>query len=364
MPPPDHPNRRPVWLLLLALLVGAALVASGNEDHGKTKTVHVIRHASTFATKVDGPDKGTTPDTVVRAPAGAVLDAAPKLERDLRGSDKLNAQQRGFAKRDKVPASAGLGASDSVPGCVTRFVSNQSSRGGVAPRLFVLHETVSANRPGWGDVDAIVSLFNRPAFQASAHFVIDHEGHCAYVVPLARKAWHVIGFNSVAVGVEMIDTATRADGSYCGGSAKAAGCAKLASVWRTVHARFPGIAARAGGTSGCSVTLPGIVDHRSLGSCGGGHSNIGPWSTSANVALILKGSGGGSPAPAPAPSGCSVRAIQKALNAHGAKPRLVVDGAAGPKTRAAVVAFQRSHGLTADGVVGPRTGAKLGLKGC
>jgi hypothetical protein len=170
MPPPDHPNRRPLALILLALLAGAiigiiaaALVASGNEDNGKTKTttVHAGPPSSTFATKVDGPDKGTKPDTVVRAPAGAVLDAAPKLERDLRGSDKLNAQQQGFAKRDKVPASAGLGASDSVPGCVTRFVANQSSRGGVAPRLFVLHETVSANRPGWGDVDAIVSLFNR-----------------------------------------------------------------------------------------------------------------------------------------------------------------------------------------------------------
>lgn len=45
----------------------------------------------------------------------------------------------------------------------------------------------------------------------------------------------------------------------------------------------------------------------------------------------------------------TVRSLQYLLNAHGA--RLAVDGAFGPKTRAAVVAFQRSHGLRGTGVV-------------
>jgi len=58
-----------------------------------------------------------------------------------------------------------------------------------------------------------------------------------------------------------------------------------------------------------------------------------------------------------------VRALQTALNAHGANPSLTVDGDFGPLTTAAVKAFQASHGLTVDGLVGPQTMAALGLSG-
>jgi peptidoglycan hydrolase-like protein with peptidoglycan-binding domain len=49
----------------------------------------------------------------------------------------------------------------------------------------------------------------------------------------------------------------------------------------------------------------------------------------------------------------TVRSLQYLLNARGA--RLSVDGAFGPKTKAAVVKFQRSRHLTSDGVVGAAT---------
>ncbi len=49
----------------------------------------------------------------------------------------------------------------------------------------------------------------------------------------------------------------------------------------------------------------------------------------------------------------TVRSLQYLLNARGAK--LAVDGAFGPKTKAAVVTFQRAHHLTANGVVGAAT---------
>lgn len=38
-----------------------------------------------------------------------------------------------------------------------------------------------------------------------------------------------------------------------------------------------------------------------------------------------------------------------------------VDGIYGPKTRAAVVSFQKKNGLVADGIVGPKTAAAIGI---
>lgn len=69
-----------------------------------------------------------------------------------------------------------------------------------------------------------------------------------------------------------------------------------------------------------------------------------------------------SPAPAPKPvakptlkvgsKGADVKTLQKKLG-------ITVDGDFGPKTKAAVVAFQKKHSLIADGVVGSQTWAAL-----
>lgn len=53
-----------------------------------------------------------------------------------------------------------------------------------------------------------------------------------------------------------------------------------------------------------------------------------------------------------------IKAAQTALNARGFGP-LVVDGLNGPKTIAAVKAFQASKGLAVDGIVGPKTASAL-----
>ncbi|MFE5207424.1 peptidoglycan-binding protein [Streptomyces sp. NPDC056600] len=80
------------------------------------------------------------------------------------------------------------------------------------------------------------------------------------------------------------------------------------------------------------------------------------------------GGGGTAPAPAPAPSvawpvlksgssGADVRSAQYLLKAQGYT--LDADASFGPKTKSAVIAFQKARGLSADGVIGPLTWAKL-----
>ena len=51
--------------------------------------------------------------------------------------------------------------------------------------------------------------------------------------------------------------------------------------------------------------------------------------------------------------GENVKYLQSKLN-------IIADGDFGPITKAAVIAFQRSHGLDPDGIVGPLTWAKIG----
>lgn len=60
-------------------------------------------------------------------------------------------------------------------------------------------------------------------------------------------------------------------------------------------------------------------------------------------------------------TGAAVQVLQKELNQHGAKPQLAMDGDFGPKTLAAVKAFQfRAFGSKGvDGIVGPQTWGAL-----
>lgn len=58
----------------------------------------------------------------------------------------------------------------------------------------------------------------------------------------------------------------------------------------------------------------------------------------------------------------SVEAMQGALNIHGARPPLVVDGSFGPATVSALKRFQSAKGLVPDGVCGPATWLALGVK--
>ncbi len=68
------------------------------------------------------------------------------------------------------------------------------------------------------------------------------------------------------------------------------------------------------------------------------------------------------PAPASgAGAGNMYAQAQQKLNSAGANPPLKVDGIWGPKSKSALIAFQKANGLTTDGVLGPKSCAALGI---
>lgn len=193
-----------------------------------------------------------------QAPADAPAAAIRAAER----------QDQRLAAHDQLPRVF----PDAAPeqrGCVTELVQDYSSRNGVAPHAFVLHYTVSPNVPGWADVNAIVGLFNTWSFQASSNYVLDAEGHCAYIVRETDKAWTQAAANPVAISVEVIDT------GYEKTFLPPAGMAKLAMIISDACARWH-IPVRLGAFQNGVLTQAGILDHDMLGLAGGGHHDIAP----------------------------------------------------------------------------------------
>lgn len=142
----------------------------------------------------------------------------------------------------------------------------QSSRGGVKPRLIVLHITVSHNRPGTGDVKAIASYFGQLSTQASSHLVIDAEGNSCRCVPDAAKAWTQAAYNPQSLSIEQVEFADKPRAQWLAENAKGLDeTAKFVAAWSIKY----GIPLRVS-------TSSGVCQHRDLGAAGGGHVDCGP----------------------------------------------------------------------------------------
>ena len=307
-----------------------------------------------------------TPERAVTVPEQAAEQAAAS---ELADHDRLRSenppgvtpaqldagreQQEQLAQNDQLPIVT-PNAAPQQRGCLTRLVGNYSSRRGVRPRLFVLHYTVSPNRPGWSDVWAVAGLFDRPSFAASSHYIVDAEGHCAYIVRESDKSWTQAAANPVAISVEIINSGR--EPSLAG----RAGLAKVALIAADAARRWE-IPLQRGAVRGCTVARPGIVQHRDLGPCGGGHVDISPYPIDPVIAAARKAAGVPPTKPkrrrGPQLAPCTVRNLQRRLG-------VTADGIVGPQTRTAIRALQRRHKFTPTGRAGVRVGRVLRLAGC
>jgi hypothetical protein len=260
----------PLALFMLGGATATIVVDDPGGGPARTIVVHVPRPTVLTAT-VSTATPGQT--ATVTAPANVVLRAAPGLEGGLHAEQPsaINvAAQDAAAKRDDLPVVT-PDAAPSQRGCISRFVSNYSSRRGVAPRIITLHETVSPDVPGWADVNAIVGLFDRPASQASSNYVEDREGHCAYIVRETDKAWTQAAGNPWSISFELINPADGRVRNLIDGP----GRKKLISIIVDISKRW-NIPLRRGAVSGCVPRQAGIIDHFQWGLCGGGHVDVTP----------------------------------------------------------------------------------------
>lgn len=148
---------------------------------------------------------------------------------------------------------------------VTRL-GNCSSRNGVKPRLIVLHITVSHNRPGRGDVDAILNFFQQPSSQASSHIVIDAEGLTGRCVMDRDKAWTQAAFNPQSLSIEQVEFAAKPREQWMAENKPQLEQAARWVAWWGHKYDIPLV----------KSTFRGVCEHSDLGPAGGGHSDCGP----------------------------------------------------------------------------------------
>lgn len=146
-------------------------------------------------------------------------------------------------------------------------IGNHSSRNGVKPKLIVLHITVSHNRPGLGDIDAILNYFDQPSSGASSHIVNDREGHDARCVYDRDKAWTCAAYNSLSLNIEQIEySSARTRQQWLSESRKQL---DNTALWIAYWSKKYDIPIT-------HSTRHGVCQHFELGAAGGGHSDCGP----------------------------------------------------------------------------------------
>lgn len=85
--------------------------------------------------------------------------------------------------------------------------TNKSVRvGGVKPTYIVIHAMQ-------GYYKGSISWFQNPKSQVSAHYLISKQGEICNMVKDELAAWHVHGFNSKSIGIELEDMVLKKPGN-------------------------------------------------------------------------------------------------------------------------------------------------------
>lgn len=152
----------------------------------------------------------------------------------------------------------------------TRIVRNQSSREGAHPVLAVLHTTEG---PG-DDLLGLASFFDQTATQASSHVANNSKGESVRMVEDTMKAWTCAGYNRYTWNIEQMGFASSSKREWFTKHTKQLANTAAWLAHCNVHL---GIPLRRGLASGSTVriTRSGVVQHKNLGSIGGGHSDCG-----------------------------------------------------------------------------------------
>lgn len=148
----------------------------------------------------------------------------------------------------------------------TFLVRNQSSRGGVRPRIIVLHTTEAHNAAGMTDINSIINWFNNSAAQSSAHIVNDGEGNDARLVLDEKKAWTQAAYNGQALSIEQMGFANTTRGQWMTNYQRQL---DNTAAWVAYWSKKWGIPL-------VHSTTHGVCQHKDLGAAGGGHFDCGP----------------------------------------------------------------------------------------
>lgn len=259
-----------------------------------------------------------------------------------------------------------------IGGRPARYVPSRNTGGRILPELIVLHDTAGALRPF-----SSVEWFQSPKCQTSAHFVVERDGTITQMVDCDRKALHAGESvwngrrycNGFAIGIEIVNPGRlHRAGDSCvaewGGKFPAADCLELTTPehgrgwWLQYSAeQVEAVTALCAALASSYPTIRDITTHYAISP--GRKIDPGPQfpleDLRAAVDAAMSTTTPAEPAGIPGSlalgaSGPLVETAQRSLADLGFLPG-AVDGHYGPRTRAAVLAFEAENGLPTDGVL-------------